>query len=382
MKIVSALALFLILVTVGIQYQFSNKKNTTNNRGPASVEVVDEAISLQPVFDPHIHLHYDDSVDANVNVLNTFMQETQLEKIFVLSDSFRDTQDASTAARDLRRQKDEYTHNVVSRLPAGAIGLCGYMATWTDGAEVIGSCLAHEKMQGIKARPFDNYHIHEASNAARLSEVLSAHQNRIKYFLIHMVSESIEQESANPSDTSAIESALALDQRDVDTLLDLALRFPRTKFIIAHSFNSYRLVNYTTQKRNALNSTERQTLTSQGRSSIDNVWIETSTAFTARLAGLTDFTNSNRPAADLEQRRSEFISNLISAWRNFGMQYIIFGSDQMLGGSATKIADTTNQMYDTQLSALTDFSGSSGQNLLTDSELEQIIESNWQSLLR
>lgn len=319
---------------------------------------------LFPKFDAHVHAFYGGSIEENAQQFNQIIEELGLENLFVLSDAYHENQFVGPEEQDPRRVQNQFASDVLDQIHHPVIGLCGYKPTWEDGVSVLEECLQGQKMKGLKVRAFgDTYYLQTPTVERNFRSVLSTYQDKIRYVLFHMPIDSPEALLYAPDDTALLNARLEHDSREVETFVKMALDFPKTQFVVGHSFYSTEMVLYAKSYRTELERRFASQLTAQNRQTIDNLWIETSTA-------IKNFLPIESSALEAEARRDAFIQ----AWREFGIERILFGSDLVLGGPTSKVEFRSADQFYRETEVLT----GSG---LSDEELYLIFELNWRRMI-
>lgn len=325
-----------------------------------------------PSFDAHMHLRYGGTVEENAAQLNRYLDETGLEGMFVLSESYHGeapTHDPAgyigSHSPTTRQPKNAFTGQVLNLVRGQSVGLCGYSPIWPDGVEIIADCLRYEKMQGLKLRSSrGNFSLQDPIIKERFRQVLQAHSTKIRYVLAHMA----DGYSLLPigSTQAEVESAFVNDQLEVETVIQLAAEFPQVQFIFGHSLYSDELVQHAARYRNELRSEQTP---------LNNLWIETSTALSSSLALNSDWRSNLTTETTYD---ADFQRRLVSSWREFGIERVLFGSDILLGGDSGKIELQTFDEIIRERDMLHGLIGPAPN--LSEQEFEQITRANWRAL--
>lgn len=236
-------------------------------------------VAAKPTFartlplDVHVHFEYQSEDRSGIDI---FLEQKEIQRAFVISPSYAIYKGRSADAPEwmhdltLRRKLDAKTQQLVTKHKDRLRGLCGFSPLWKDGASVVNECLSKPLMVGIKIHSEDsNYALLKSDNLIR--PLLRGLKKKNAILLWHL--------------------GLA-DQ--IDELFRMTQEFPAMTFIFAHSMYSPDAIHEWVQLEKKA-----------GRR--PNVYLETST-------------NWNNVPETLNE-------DYVTAWRAFGFDRVLFGSD-------------------------------------------------------
>lgn len=309
-------------------------------------------------LDSHLHFEFGRSGDPSrvIEKLEAYFQYSKAQKALAISPAYlvNEKFELFRGMRHLRDVFNQSTATVVSRFPDRLVGLCGLGHLWQDGSEVLSRCLSYEGMKGIKLRVVDNDDIERLTIPYifnNLIRALDQNRDKVKVVLIHMPGAYPYNYFRQYYDPNKLKQEYNDDVADIAKLIELGEMFPDIQFVVAHSMYSHVLV-----KELALMAKARR---------LRNFWIEVSQSLTH---------------INPEHWRSGYHKkswrNFVSAWRELGIDRILFGSDQVLGDNGIlEIEDDQGKAFQDQLNSIVN------NPYLTVKEKEGILRTNGQSLV-
>lgn len=277
----------------------------------------------------------------------------------MLSPSYSVSHEAFEKSDELIERLDNETASLVQKYPDKLIGLCGVSIYHSDLDKVVANCLQHKGMRGLKIRlgeVDDTKEIEVFFNKVSLL----ADKYRVQIVLIHMPHECgyIRQFQSVHSKGEIAE----IHKRDLinfNNFLKLVNQRKNTQFVIAHSAYSPQIISVLAGKIR--------------RQSINNLWIETSTAFSSMV-----------PYDAKEPNGMSTFEAYVNSWREFGVERIIFGSDIMVGDGLDSLFGASGDDYSVE-NAVGFFTKQKQlileNRFLTDGEKQKILYSNSLRLL-
>jgi|GEM_PF-6540913 len=246
----------------------------------------------------------------------------------------------------LREIFDSQVASLVEAHPMRLIGVCGFNQLWEDGKEVLGKCLAQPGMLGMKLR-FSNEKLSDPKILENIRSAIASHEKKMKFVLIHMPAEyPFVLSSPKSYNEKQRKEILKKDTIEIAALVELARKFPAIRFVVAHSMNSSELIN--------------ELIRLVKKDKLRNLWIETSFAL-----------NQFIPDENMPPGKRESWKAYAKAWREFGIDQVIFGSDQVIGQNENiKSGYDKGWRFDDQLKQLL------ANTFLTEEEKEKILKTN------
>ena len=265
-------------------------------------------------LDTHIHVLFEESnEDTTVEShLNDFLTSSQITKGIVLSPSYiiDERYEPFQGQDHLREIHNQKTADLVAKYPGKLIGLCGLNYIWKDGAEITEKCLANPQMVGIKIRVAGEEAVDRLTDKSTfdlITKSISHNRNKVRTVLIHMPDDYSWLNSTRSIRTEEeLKREFKKNIAEIKKLVKIGKMFPEIQFIIAHSLNSYELINELTKQLKANN--------------LKNFWIDVSTSLTNLIPD---------PMSGIS--RMSTLEKFAEAWRRFGIRKILFGSDQITG---------------------------------------------------
>ncbi len=288
---------------------------------------VAEPYHFQAYFDSHVHVFYsEDNKMAAEHFASFFSNEAKkVKKALIISPSYVIDSRFEQAGNEYpyRELRNKLTADLVAQDVSRFFGVCGMNHFWSDAVEVTSKCLKLPGMIGIKLRFSDGDRLVDKNHFERIRLTLKENSKKAKVLLIHMPGEYPWAYYKKAIATSEeIKSARVMDNEDLDKLLALAKQFPLTQFVVAHSLNSFHLVEDLAAKSKGVN----------------NIWIEVSTSLTTLLSDWSPYELS-----------SPSWENYAKAWRKFNIDKILFGSDQLVGEARYNLHEYDGgEMFDQQ----------------------------------
>lgn len=300
-------------------------------------------------LDSHVHVPFEDyELSRLTGKLERFLAVSRAPKILLLSPAYivgRGYADGRFDKMTLRYRYNELTAQLVQKSAGRALGLCGMGLTWTDADRVLLECLNHEGMVGIKIR--DESLVTKA-NFKNLHRALMRNKAAVRLVLHHFYGDypwAYGHPQASGYDSPKL---YAESLAEVKAFVGLAKEFPGIQFIAAHSLNAPNLTQELTTLIKAQNLT--------------NVWLELSTAVTL---------SSFQPDLETPAESRGTLRLFSEAWRHFGLDHVLFGSDKVLG----EPGEGAN-------SQLGEWSAIRKNSFLANDEKETILRTSGTALLR
>lgn len=279
--------------------------------------------NLETVYlDSHVHIDLDleGNIDDAQRSIEEFFNKGIAKKAILVSPAYivDPYVDFFNGNLSLRQAYNKKTSEIVSSLPSRLIGLCGLGYQWEDGMEVVKECLNLPGMAGVKIRIVDDYNLDRLSTPFILDNITrTLHKNKetIRLVLIHMPGIFAENAVRQSYPKEQLDKELKADSDDIKKLVELARQFPKIQFVVAHSFYSYQLVNILADQKN--------------KYQLDNVWLDVSQSLT-----------HGDPEHSVPGYQKTSWLRFANSWRNFGIDKVLFGSDQNFG--ATGVLEIPN----------------------------------------
>ena len=305
-------------------------------------------------LDSHLHVFFNGFDDTAMTKLTSqfqeFLNSGRIQKALVLSPAYLADHRSKSFKLHLRELYNEKTADLVAKYPNHLLGLCGLNHMWGDGPEVIEKCLQRKEMIGIKLHIVDDNDVERLTVPSIYDNVIrSVEENRsqVRVILIHMPGTYAEA-SRWPQFHSKGETdqAFKRDVADLDKLVDIGKKFPEIQIVVAHSLNQWELVNELSQRIHS--------------NKLKNFWLETSTYQLHRMNPETQYNDWKRYA---------------TSWRRFGMNRILFGSDQFLGNTKIVGPYDKGETFDKEFKSIQD------NVFLNTQERDAITKHNGEELL-
>ena len=234
-------------------------------------------------LDTHVHVEFSPSGESG-KYLEAYHELGFAKKAILISPSYN-VKSENKFMNDLETAllADRKTSELTQQSPDRLVGLCGLRWKFNGADSVAKKCLELPGMKGVKLRYFPTESM--VPSIQMITKVLTdtAH---VKIVLMHFPL-SIESVEGRPLNTN--------DLQNIEELTKLAKKFPSTNWIMAHSFYSPELVSAIAKK------------------GLGNIWLEPST--------LVSFLPRENAARILR------LNQYAEAWRKFGIERILFGSD-------------------------------------------------------
>jgi predicted TIM-barrel fold metal-dependent hydrolase len=297
-------------------------------------------------LDSHIHFNLapiGSELHSNTILrLDNMMKESWFEKAFILSGAYQMPLEVSERIDELNKRTSE----VISHYPNKLLGLCGigFPETWSHAIQNLNKCLDYKQMIGIKIRSVDL-----DKNKNKLMGILKS-TNKVKVVLIHFKNSNslqldlpaTDEDAENVNEIISKERVLESDLLQFKAFVDIVKLFPTIQFIVAHSLYSpnqiMALANEIKNKK------------------LNNVWMETSTALSLYENGIT-------------QMRLALQEQYVNAWKVFGIEKILFGSDVL------------NRTGFTLGSAKEEYNDINSNKFLTEIERKMILQDNGKKMM-
>lgn len=240
-----------------------------------------------------------------------FLDSNLFQRAFLISPTYQYAEAAESSGKRLVPAVHREVSDFIQSQPDRFIGLCGFSFEWDQAKEEIEACLRLPGMKGIKVHCKDSRaSVSQAVFYEKLSGTLAAARELRPFVLWHF--------------NSALET---------EAVFRMAKENPETEFILAHSMNGAE----TFAQWNRLEAGKK----------LPNVWVEVSTVYAGK--------------------ESDIFAGLVPAWRAFGIDRVLFGSDL---GFASREEHTKL------------IQGISGSGALSAEEKKLILEENGRALLR
>lgn len=276
-----------------------------------SPELVDTT-GLTIAFDMHTHAMGLETAEGVQNY-SLLLQDRLFEKAALISPSYlaqpgllrRDGSEISVSEILVRkRAQDQAASLLVQTYPDRLIGLCGISLDWLERENTNSTleCLDLAGMTGLKVRFVSGVYLSEPQYRDHLEALLNAGRDKIRFVLLHLVT--YEHARRNP-DHSGYSEWVRLDEREIETAVRFMKNYPEIQFVLAHNLFGPRMVHYFAEKVR--------------EQEVANYWLDTSHVLPATLH------------ADPELSEEEFHDRYAQAWRDLGVERVLFGSDVIAG---------------------------------------------------
>lgn len=244
------------------------------------------AVDFQVALDVHVHDEMPGS-EGFAHKRIDYLLTQRANHAFILSSSFL-WKDESLSGEILETMK--HTSELARENPTRLTGLCGIRLEWHKLQELTRNCLHMPYMRGLKLRMATGEKGITYFERP-LTELLRSNDNEIKVILMHLPTGFTKSRSSDIDTRHFILS-------EVLTLVHLASSFPKTIFIVAHSFNNPSAVLALAKElRNKR---------------LENIFLDIS-----NVAG------KSKQVSCTEFQYSEYLQ----AWNELGLDKIVFGSD-------------------------------------------------------
>ncbi len=274
---------------------------------------------LSPVsLDVHVHASNLEKPDALAE-FEQLMAEGLNSKFILLSPSYligtdvhftkmnlpKDLENPATLARFYNEQ----TSKIATRYADRIQGACGLRPFHTDATvmAVTEECLDLPNMKGLKVRMPSGALLVDPNILQNIRAILDRVENKVKFVLIHLATyEHSRRDSTSPDYPQWLQQ----DYAEIDKVVELMAQYPHISFIIAH---------------NAFGPLMVQRLASQARArGIQNHWVETSHILVVKRESYRESPEALRA----------YDRDTVAAWRDLGIERVLFGSDRGVGGGA------------------------------------------------
>lgn len=267
-----------------------------------------QVLNLNVSLDSHVHVYFDD----DSKLLKDLEEYNKLitYKAFLISPSYTvtasdyDEWDLNGELKNPATRKiwNDRTANIVKKYPQRFHGLCGIGWEWDDLSDVLTDCLKNPEMVGFKLRfwepnrkgleGFSNTKNFEKINQALLKNA------RTKILLIHTSVNDISTIGGYAPQGWTTQIIYQLYLKEIEAIVSLAELHPGIKVIIAHSLGTGRMVQYL------------QTVL-KSKPHVQNIVLDAS--------------------GTMQDDMLDYHESLLEAWKEFGFDKIVFGSDLSLG---------------------------------------------------